>query len=196
MEIKQKIEQRKLLIPEPRKSLHILTLPTLDPRSILEDELIKNPLLEETQPDNIISVEPISSSSEYPDQKGKADFSLKFELLTKTNSLQDILLRQLEMFANSGVELKIGQGIIGNIDDNGYLKTSLEDISSSLNVTLKMADNILKLIQRFEPPGVAARTISECLLIQLDMLKDDNPLLRQIAKDHLDDVAKEQSYGK
>ncbi|MFC1646272.1 RNA polymerase factor sigma-54 [Candidatus Omnitrophota bacterium] len=193
MEIRQKIEQRKLLIPELRKSLGILTLPSLDIRSVLEEELINNPLLDEVLPDKATETLPTPSSL----SKGlkTQDLSLRQSLLTKKTSLRDILTRQLGMFANSDEYLVIGQEIIENIDGNGYLKAPLEDISRSLNATAEKVEKVLKLIQKFEPPGVGARSVPECLLIQLDFVKDSDPLLRKLIEFHLPDIAK-KNYGK
>ena len=195
VEISQKTKQRKLLVPELRKSLKILTLSCLDLKSILEEELINNPLLDEFQPSEITINSGTISSPPY-DFSGKntQDLDFRLNLLTKMSSLQDILLRQLGMFANSNEQLSIGQEIIGNIDENGYLKASVDEISSPLNVTAEKVENVLKLIQKFEPAGVGARTVSECLLIQLDFFKDSEPLIRKIIESHLQDVAK-KNYG-
>lgn len=94
------------------------------------------------------------------------------------------------MFADTDEDLKIGQEIIGNINENGYLKANLDEIANTLNVTAEKVENVLKLIQQFEPAGVGARTVSECLLIQLELANEKNPLLRQIIEFHLEDVAK------
>lgn len=106
--------------------------------------------------------------------------------------MQDVLLRQLGMFADTEEEAKIGQEIIGNIDENGYLTTTLEEIARSLGVTAEKVEKVLRLVQRFEPPGVAARTPSECLLIQLELTKEYDPLTGKIVEFHLEDVAKKR----
>ena len=196
MEIRQKIEQRKLLIPELRKSLSILTLSSLDLRQVLEEELINNPLLDESLPEIIsLGTSTMPSIPEVAKGKKPIDFDPTSTLLAKKASLQDVLFRQLGMFAGSDQDLVIGQEIIANIDNNGYLKATVEEISCSLNVTKEQVEKVLKLIHKFEPPGVGARSISECLLLQLDYTKDSNPLIRKIIEDHLPDVAK-KNYGK
>jgi RNA polymerase sigma-54 factor len=195
MDIKQRIEQRRLIVPELRKSLKILTLPSLDLKAVLDEEIINNPLLEEVQPEEPIAVDsPPPASSDTSLDRDEPDSDYKLNLITKMSSLHDILLRQLGMFANSNDELRIGQEIIGNIDDNGYLKEPLDIISSSLNETTQKVEQTLKLIQKLEPPGVGARSVSECLLIQLDLSKDDDPIVRKIIESHLEDVAK-KDYG-
>jgi RNA polymerase sigma-54 factor len=211
MELKQRLELRKLLAPQMQQSLKILALPLLDVKQLVDEEMLNNPLLEEYQPkegsqksettpqelekllDSLSpapteSEKPIYSKSDIANLETKIDYSQS--LLTKKVSLQDVLLRQLGMFANSDEELSIGQEIIGNIDENGYLKATLEEIAVTLKVPAKKVEIVLKLIQQFEPAGVAARTISECLLIQLELANENEPLLQKIVQFHLDDIAK------
>jgi RNA polymerase sigma-54 factor len=66
----------------------------------------------------------------------------------------------------------------------------LQEIAKTCNVPLERAETILRLVQQFEPAGVAARDIAECLLIQLKILNQSDPILEQIIRFHLDDVAK------
>lgn len=182
MELRQKIELRKTLIPELSQSLNVLALPLLDLKNLIEKELQTNPLLEEI-PSSVLPQRLKKESTLYPSD-------VKIGLITKKTTLQDVLLRQLGMFTNSDEDFRIGQEIIGNIDGNGYLQANLDEIASSLNVDASQVETVLKTIQDFEPAGVGARTISECLLIQLKVLGETGPLLIQIAENYLDDVAK------
>ena len=187
--MKQRLEIRKLLIPELTQSLKILSLPLLDLKNLVEQSLMDNPFLEEESPaapSINLKQESFKNRSNIigPDQ----DF--KMASISQKTSLQDILMRQLGMFANTDEDLKIGEEIIGNIDENGYLKASIEEISQALGVLPEKVEICLKLVQQFEPFGVAARTLSECLLIQLDLTNELDPLLRKIAECHLEDVAK------
>ena len=182
MEIRQKMELRRLLVPELTQSLKILSLPLQGLETLVSEELLNNPFLEET------SKEGLPPPSKKTLSGDELDF--RMNLLTKKASLQEVLLRQLGMFANTELEFKIGYEIIGNIDDNGYLKAPLEEIAAALGVKLFEVENVLKIIQQFDPPGVAARDIAECLLIQLDLIDKKDPLLRQIIQFHLEDVGK------
>jgi RNA polymerase sigma-54 factor len=183
MELKQKVELRRLLLPQLRQSLKILALPLLDLKNLVEEELQNNPFLEETESARPTSTSPRSSlSQEYSDYR--------LSLATQKVSLQDVLLRQLSMFANSDEEFLVGQEIIGNIDENGYLKATLEEIASSLNTAIDKVENALKIIQGFEPAGVGARNPAECLLIQLGLAGENDPLLRKVVECHLEDIAK------
>ena len=185
MELRQKTELRRYLVPELRQSLNILALPLLEIKNLIEKELEDNPLLEESPPQKNTEA-PLPP----PDSQDRPNLDFRLNLLTKKATLQDVLLRQLSMFTNADEDFKIGQEIIGNIDENGYLKATLTEIATALNVSTDKAENVLKLIQQFEPAGVGARTVSECLLIQLELNNDQDPLMRKIIECHMEDVAK------
>jgi len=106
------------------------------------------------------------------------------------SSLQDILLTQLGMSVSHDEEIAIGQEIIGNIDDNGYLEVTLDEIAKKLGLAIDKVNKVLSAVQEFEPTGVAARNISECLLLQLDMTDEYSILMKKIIESHLDDIAK------
>jgi len=185
MELRQRLELKRLLVPQLQQSLKILTLSTLDLKAMVEEELVNNPFLEETAPKKVVSKPPPSGRG-----LSSEELDYRLSLVTKKSSLQDVLLRQLGMFAATDEEIRIGQEIIGNIDDNGYLKATLEEIANRLQALPEEVEKALKLIQQFEPPGVGARTISECLLIQLELANEKDPLLMKIVGFHLEDVAK------
>jgi RNA polymerase sigma-54 factor len=193
MDIKQKIELRHHLIPELSQSLNILSLPLLDIRALIEKELVGNPLLEELRPakDTLNSSSLTSSPPFYPEAKFIGpDSGFRTGSIAKKISLQEALIRQLGMFTESDEDFAIGQEIIGNLDENGYLKVGMEEIAVILGVGVDKVEKILKLIQDFEPSGVGARTARECLLIQLRLANESDPLLIKIVNDHLEDVAK------
>ena len=189
MELKQKMELKYHLVPELSQSLNILALPTIEIRNLIEKELETNPLLEETRPQGL---SPKSANLSTPASYFQEDWEFRQSLITQKTSLQDMLLRQLAMFTNTDEEFRIGQEIIGNIDENGYLKVNAEEIAARLNVTTVSIENVIKLIQQFEPAGIGARSIQECLLIQLRMLNEQDPLLQKIIENHLEDIAKKQ----
>ncbi|MBU2541244.1 MAG: RNA polymerase factor sigma-54 [Candidatus Omnitrophica bacterium] len=214
MQIKQSQELKRLLAPQLQQSLKILTLPLSELKNLVSQELEANPILEESRPKDTVIVkidsqEPPEKPSDppstldaidgyfYHDSKyvSKDDTTttdLRATVITKKMNLQEVLLRQLGIFSSSEDDLKIGQEIIGNIDENGYLKATIPEIAQTLNTTSEKVENTLKLIQGFEPNGVAARSISECLLNQLKLAKKKDLLLEKIVVCHLDDVAKKR----
>ena len=87
--------------------------------------------------------------------------------------------------------MQAGEVIIGNLDDNGYLEVSLEEILGPLGPEIEEAGpRTLEIIQGFDPPGVGARDLVECLLIQIRILELEGTVVETLIKDHLGDVAR------
>jgi RNA polymerase sigma-54 factor len=105
--------------------------------------------------------------------------------LTKKTSLEDHLIWQLRLSKISEKEENIGLYIIGNLNENGYLAMSLEDVCNATEATLEDAEALLKRIRFFDPVGVAARDLRECLLAQLESLGLSDHLAARIVADHL-----------
>jgi RNA polymerase sigma-54 factor len=82
----------------------------------------------------------------------------------------------------------IGTEIVGNIDDDGYLQTTLEDIASLLQVDGEAVLRVLRIVQAFDPPGVGARDIAECLAIQLEQRGQAGGLAERLVRQHLADL--------
>lgn len=108
-----------------------------------------------------------------------------------TQTLQDYLMWQVELTPFSDTDKAIATSIVDAVDDTGYLTVPLDDILDSIggeNVTLDEVEAVLKRIQRFDPIGVAARDLRDCLLIQLSQFPVDLPYLneaRLIVSDYL-----------
>lgn len=105
--------------------------------------------------------------------------------LSKKTSLEDHLIWQLRLSRLTDQEKTIGSYIIGNLDENGYLVVSLEEICQATEAGPAQAEGVLTQIQTFDPIGVAARDLRECLLIQLESLGLGNSLASKLVSDHL-----------
>ncbi|SUH34699.1 RNA polymerase sigma-54 factor (sigma-N) [Salmonella enterica subsp. enterica] len=109
-----------------------------------------------------------------------------------TQSLQDYLMWQVELTPFSDTDRAIATSIVDAVDDTGYLTVSLDEIRESMGdveVDLDEVEAVLKRIQRFDPVGVAAKDLRDCLLIQLSQFDKSTPWLeeaRLIICDHLD----------
>jgi len=77
-------------------------------------------------------------------------------------------MMQLRLAFISKTELKIGEFLIGNLDKNGYLAITVDEVAKLLKVSRRDVEDTLKIIQTFDPPGVGARNLIECLLIQVE----------------------------
>jgi len=107
-------------------------------------------------------------------------------IITKPQTLNERLLWQLSMTLMTEKQKEVGEVIIGNLDEDGYLKASLEEIRDLGNYEMDDIEETLKLIQEFDPVGVAARDLKECLSIQLRVLGIKDKALYDILEYHLD----------
>jgi RNA polymerase sigma-54 factor len=109
-------------------------------------------------------------------------------VFTRTTDLKEHLMWQLQMTHFNDVERKNACLIIGNLDRNGYLKTTIEEIAEEVGCTPNKVEDVLKKIQLFDPVGVAARDLRECLLVQMDHLDINDPLVRELVSEHLNHI--------
>jgi len=104
--------------------------------------------------------------------------------LTRPPNLSDHLSWQLSMSDASPRTKEIAQFIIGNIDEDGYLRATDEEVAASGGYTTEEVETAIKAVQSLDPIGVGARDLRECLLLQLRFLEIDTPLVEVIIRDH------------
>ena len=206
-------EQQMRLAPQIIQSIEILQLPLLALEERMQTELIENPVLEmsEKLPDKEL---PPEAPEELPDRFSGLDedfrdhFSQwssrsvrhldrdpKMDAMQNTAargmSLQEYLVSQLSLLDLSERQKAFAECIIWNIDSNGYLQYPLEELLPAMetpNAALGDLEEALGIVQTLEPPGVGARDLKECLLLQLD---DDDPhyiLKAELIQNHLEDI--------
>src|SRR4029453_1136752 len=105
--------------------------------------------------------------------------------LTRRETLAEHLEWQLQLSEFTEEERGAAAWIIGNLDEDGYLRADLEEISRRSGVPQDVVEKTLRKIQLFDPAGVAARDLREGLLLQLDALKQQEPLVRTLVADHI-----------
>ena len=172
------LRQVPVLSQQARMTLYILQMPLLELRGFLVRELCENPVLEETDNEEKDPVEGLEAmedaENEYPDPQHPGNYVGGDEekrryveaLITKEETFEDHLLWQLGMFLD-GRQYEIGEYIIRNLDENGYFRLNIDKLRKKFNVERSEADEILSLIQTFDPAGSGARDLRECLLLQL-----------------------------
>jgi len=205
MKIRMQMAQRQQLVMTPRlqQALRLLQLPTLELEQELKAEMQSNPLLEFDEDEE----EPDRQQKEGGDepQAGNLDswsdvFSDGFEMQYKEQeelpeefvervpisrlSAGDNLLRQLRMSATDPELLAIGEYLIGSLDDRGFLTIGLDEIRNVFQVNEARALAALRLVQGLDPPGIAARDLPECLLLQLAARGEEDSLVAQIIREH------------
>src|SRR3989304_4304286 len=100
-------------------------------------------------------------------------------------ALMDHLMWQLGLSRLTEPEMRVGEQIIGNIDHDGYLRVTLEELAVQEKMDVSLVEDVLSKVQEFDPPGIAARDLKECLLIQAKMLGLSNSLVLTIIQEHL-----------
>jgi len=111
--------------------------------------------------------------------------------LTRGTSLFDHLEWQLKLSRNfSEAEERVALLIIGNLTPDGYLDASLDEIAEEAGVGVEQAEEVLRRVQEFDPPGVAARTLQECLLIQARLIGADDDIVVGMITRHLGNLEK------
>lgn len=111
-------------------------------------------------------------------------------IIKSQDTLADHLLWQMRMTNLDEKQKAIGEFIIGNIDEDGYIKISLDEVASDMNVSVEEAEEVLGVIQEFDPVGIAARDLKECLLIQARYLGLEDSLVGEIISNHLENIEK------
>jgi RNA polymerase sigma-54 factor len=105
--------------------------------------------------------------------------------LSSGSSLSDHLMWQLSMQTDDAAMRDIGSAIIGNLDDDGYLVASFDEIAAMGPWPVEEVERALRVVQGFDPTGVAARDLQECLLLQLRHLGLDGTPTEKVVTDHL-----------
>jgi RNA polymerase sigma-54 factor len=108
------------------------------------------------------------------------------EYTARRNSLYDHLLWQLRVSNLNEKDREIGEFLIGNIDNDGYLRVSIEESAGALDVDVRQVEKVLETIQSFDPIGVGARDLKECLLLQVKDRGMADPLVSKVISEHLD----------
>jgi RNA polymerase sigma-54 factor len=123
-----------------------------------------------------------------PEDEEKRQFM--FDSLVAGTSLQEVLLEQVRESNLPEDQWPTAEMIIGNIDDYGYLKATVDELSASTGLPIERIIEVLKVIQTFDPPGVAARDLRECLLLQLDRTGQQETLEYRIVRDFMEALGK------
>ncbi len=197
--LQQKLLQK--LSPQQIQVIKLLEIPTLQLEQRIKKELEENPVLEleseeqrqdedveirdDASPENDIDNDEFTFDDYYDEDEDIPSYKLNTHNYSKDDKYEDIpfsvgttfhefLHEQLGMVKIQEGQRQLAEYIIGNIDDDGYLRRELSAISDDLafNLNMEVSEDelleILKVIQEFDPPGVGARDLRECLLIQLD----------------------------
>ncbi|MFA5576943.1 MAG: RNA polymerase factor sigma-54 [Tissierellaceae bacterium] len=195
--------QKLVMTPELRQAIELLQLNALELKDYIAQELEENPILEiannEEEYENIDKYtnndvdwkdyfEKFDDISYRPQtDKNMKDYNYE-SFISYEPTLKEHLLSQLNLMSLENREHKIGVALIENIDSRGYLTVTTEEVSHYTNSSVDEVEIILNIIQNFEPLGVGARSLRECLLIQVREKKDIGKYINAIIDNYLEDV--------
>ncbi len=211
----QSMTQNQVLAPQLQQSLQILQAPMLELRNLIQQELCSNPTLEEDQMEPTIEDKKqehdefqeefdrlakldeewrdyMAQSQSYSGRSAEDEERRQFffDSLVGSQTLQQHLIEQLNSSDVSDPDRQLGELIIGNIDDAGFLQATPEEIASSTGMEVADLVRVLEFVQTLHPVGVGARDLRECLLIQLRRLSKEHSLEYRIVDRHIDDLGK------
>jgi len=195
------VSQQLVLSPRLYQSLSILRLGAQELQELIRKELVENPTLEIPEPSEMDQEHGNTAERELWDDylgahrseggcySGSGEAATAGDLKASPVTLTQHLTMQLELESLDDRHRRIGLAIIGSLDEDGYLREPLADLADTIARPEKEIEEVLMLVQHFDPPGVAARNLAECLAIQLEQMNSGDTAIR-IARDFLPEVAR------
>jgi RNA polymerase sigma-54 factor len=147
------------------------------------DQLVQ---MEQEWRDQFSPINAVSRRS--PEEEEKRQFM--FDSLTAGMSLAEILLEQVRDANFTDEQRGIAEHVVGNIDDYGYLKATIGELSAATGQPEQKISEVLKIIQAFDPPGVGATDLRECLMLQLERAGRQESLEYRIIRDFMNELGK------
>jgi RNA polymerase sigma-54 factor len=222
------LKQEMKINPRLYQAMDLLYMPLLDLQQHIKQELLNNPFLDLEEP---AVTEEEAAPQEQPKETEKDKDEIDWEEIlldgfeaggrraeyeekeyyepvpVDTQDLYDHLRDQLVLMRLTERQLLLGEELIGNIDENGYVTCSLDEVVAALNDFLKdpenswartagemrpydvqEAESMLRILQGFDPPGIAARNLRECLLLQLQDEEKEDSLAYKIVREYFEQL--------
>jgi len=213
-ELQIKQTQKLIMTPQLQQAIKMLQLSNLDLNQCIEEELVENPALEKAEREDYsldeineevirqkvdkvqdekvkedFDEESIIADSAYPYSGSGEDKKREFieGTVSRDETLKEYLLRQVQLLDIEETDFELTELLISYIDENGYLSVHPEDISGEFDIPVEKLEKVLAIIQSLDPPGIGARNIQECLIIQLK-IKGEYPIAERIIKDCLNEL--------
>ena len=217
------LKQALRMTPQLQQAIKLLQLSRLELETAIRKELVENPVLEEGMeisneevraesetPQQDMDMQDPRKQDEFEwdnyfdsQQKsretnfsGNNDEIMNYEnVIASKETLHDHLNWQASLYGFNDEELEQAHMLIEHINDDGYLKTSLDLIAEEEGVSAHDLEETLKLVQEFDPPGVGARDLKECLLIQAKHIQEDTHDFVHLISNHMHDLEKKNYPG-
>lgn len=217
MGLDQSLQQS--IAPQMQQSLRVLQAPTLELSQIINEEIAENPVLEDETP--TISLEADTRSDEQIDQQianlsrldqewkeygaqsnnskdlsnsedDEKKYQFAMDSILNPKTLQSHLLHQFQMASDDENVLKAGELLIGDLDQKGYLQETVDEISLNHGFPKRFIVEALTILKTLDPPGLGAKDLEDCLLIQLEAKDKKETTEYKIVDSFLDELAKKK----
>jgi RNA polymerase sigma-54 factor len=214
------LSQQLVMTPQLQQAIKLLQLSRMELESLINTELVENPVLDESQDSEGTTqamsevppetpqqqderrketeefnwesyIENFRSAPSLPVYRGGEDDLPSYEnTLTAPPSLTDHLLWQVTMSNMTPAQKRMAEVIVGNVNEDGYLAATLEEIAQKEGFDIHELEVVLYNVQNFDPVGVAARDLKECLLVQVYEHHPEDEILERIVENHLSELEK------
>ncbi len=229
MSLGLKQTQSLMMTPQLQQAIKLLTLTHLEMTNLIAQEMVENPMLEESDGESSAEVEEPSkeqieqkeataddfqgkeliegtredfdwesyaesfnsSSSTAPNTREASspdDMPSYENMVSKNQGLHEHLEWQLRMESLSAEELDFAIALIHDLNDDGYITSPVEELIAKSKIERDEAENVIGMVQNFDPLGCASETIQECLLVQARALEERSPLAEKMIALHLEDL--------
>lgn len=186
--------QKLILTTQLKQSLAILNMSRLEVEEEIRKESESNPLLEAERNDEGIDwekyikhMESVNIRQDKNDAPYSSENAVDFEnMIRSTSNLYDYLIDELKYFKLTFEEKRICKYIIDSLDEDGYLRINDKEIYDALRVDASLFRRCLNIVQQLDPPGIGARNISECLILQLERRGISNNIVENIIMNDLE----------
>ncbi len=217
------LKQALRMTPQLQQAIKLLQLSRLELETEIRKELVENPVLEEgmevANEDVVKESETPQQDADMQDPRKQDEFEwddyfekqqksretnfsrnndeiMNYEnIIASKETLHDHLNWQAGLYGFNDEELEQAMMLIEYVNDDGYLGSSIEQIAKDENVEEKDLEETLKMVQEFDPPGVAARDLKECLLIQAKHIQEDTHDFVHLISNHMHDLEKKNYPG-
>ncbi len=210
-----KLTQKLVMTPQLQQAIKLLQLSKLELIESIHQELVENPVLEEEAQEASAEEKQLLGDDENGAERASKNQEEEFDwrsylndsmdsgysayepyadggempsyenTLSRKATLSEHLIWQLSLSRSDDGIRAIAEYVIGNLDNDGYLRVTVPELSEMTGRTEEQVAEALKLVQSFDPPGVAASDLKECLILQAEQIDADNQLVVDIIQDHL-----------
>jgi len=217
-----KLSQQLIMTPQLQQAIKLLQLSRLELSDVIRQEIDENPVLDEMLEGEPATADAAGASQEASDgaETAQANVTDDFDWhnyvdrtsrivsgssaadtderddydpgITRQTTFEEHLLWQLRMNSLDEAGHSIGEYIIGNLNSDGYLLVSPDEIATATGYDLEMVETIRERIKKFDPVGAGSLTLQECLLAQCDVLPADTRLVRRILRDCMKDLERKK----